>query len=370
MNPNSLLYIIEPMILNINEINTEMRDILSLFVFHQRLSTYQIHKIIEKHARKMVYMNTHKKVQKLIDLKLIEKVTDTSQFAERELEKGAKFYRLSEGGIFALFYYPNMIFKPSEHYVQRAFENGKTVEDMSDIFVEYKKEIFKNYQNFFFFELLLFPWISKETIERANEKLIDYIIKSLNECCTIVKNYVIKTSPPLYIPNDIDTVSYLLNEITGKQPIRSIESVNADEKNLLSVIENYISKSHMIVRIKRGNGKNNILMTSSFYPGRMILAYKDKENGSNIISFYRNTEGNSLFNYSLKHKQIIHHPMFDIFEERIDLESLYLKAVFSIVIGLSKDDDDLKLLKEDVKFMDTLSKLKERFHEGLELLAK
>ena len=54
----------------------------------------------------------------------------------------------------------------------------------------------------------------------------------------------------------------------------------------------------------------------------------------------------------------------------MDLESLYFKAVFSIIMGLSKDNNNLKLLKEDVKFMDTLSKLKERFHDGLELLAK
>ena len=86
----SLLYILEPMILNINGVNTEMLDILSLFIFHQGLSTYQIHKIIEKHGRKMVYMNTHKKVQKLIDLKLIEKVADSSKLTERELEKAQK----------------------------------------------------------------------------------------------------------------------------------------------------------------------------------------------------------------------------------------------------------------------------------------
>jgi hypothetical protein len=368
MKLNSLLYIIEPMILNINEINTEMLDILSLFIFHQWLSTYQIHKIIEKHARKMVYMNTHKKVQKLIDLKLIEKVTDTSQFTERELEKGAKYYRLTEGGIFALFYYTEVLLKPSVCYVQRAFEKGKTVEDMFDIFAEYKKEIFESHQNSSFFELLLFPWISKETIERANEKLSNHIIKSLNEFCTIVKNHVLRITPPLYMPNDIDTVAYLFSEIIDKRPILGIESVNVDDKNLISFVEDFVSERSSIVRIKRGDSKSNILLARSFYPGRIILAYKDKKNNRNILPLYKNTEGNSLFNYSLKHKQISN-PMFDIMEDDINLESLYFKAVFSIVIGLSKDDDS-KLLKEDIKFMDTLSNLTEKFNEGLGLLAK
>ena len=62
--------------------------------------------------------------------------------------------------------------------------------------------------------------------------------------------------------------------------------------------------------------------------------------------------------------------MFHIMEEDINLESLYNKAVFSIVMGLSKDKNDLKLLKEDVNFMETLSELRESFNSKCELLAK
>src|SRR6476620_10411104 len=321
MNETEYLWKIKHLIQSIDDINEEMIDVLSLFIFHNHLSIYQIHKVIAKHGKKIAYKNSRQKVQKLIDLKLIEKEIDISQFNVKELERGAIYYKLSEEGIFALFYNSNVILKPSVYYVQRAFDNGKVVEDMSDIFEEYKKEIFKNHQNSSFFELLLFPWISKETVERADKKLIDYIIKSLNVCCTIVKNYVIKTSPPLYMLNDIDTVSYLFSEIIHDRRILGLESVNTEDKNLLSVIENFISKSHMRVRIKRGDGKNNILLTSSFYPNRMILVYKDKENRSNVISFYENTEG-SLFNYALKHKQISN-PLFGIMEEDITLESLY-----------------------------------------------
>jgi hypothetical protein len=38
--------------------------------------------------------------------------------------------------------------------------------------------------------------------------------------------------------------------------------------------------------------------------------------------------------------------------EDLDLKSLYFKAVFSIVNSISKDDD-LDLLKSDMKFMET-----------------
>ena len=264
MNETEYLWKIKHLIQSIDDINEEMIDVLSLFIFHNHLSIYQIHKVIAKHGKKIAYKNSRQKVQKLIDLNLIEKEIDISQFNMKELEKGAIYYKLSEEGIFALFYNSNVILKPSVYYVQRAFDNGKVVEDMSDIFEEYKKEIFKNHQNSSFFELLLFPWISKETVERADKKLIDYIIKSLNVCCTIVKNYVIKTSSPLYMLNDIDTVSYLFSEIIHDRRILGLESVNTEDKNLLSVIENFISKSHMRVRIKRGDGKNNILLTGPF----------------------------------------------------------------------------------------------------------
>jgi hypothetical protein len=373
MKLRSWLYDIEPLILNMKDINNEMLDILSLFIFHQRLSIYQIHKIIEKYARKMAYMNTHKKVQKLIDLELIERETDTAKFSERELEKGAKFYRLSEGGIFVLFYNSEVLFKPSVYYVQRAFENGKTIEDMPDIFAEYKKEMFKNYQNCDFFELFLFPWVSIKTTEKADESLIDNLISCLNEFCTIFKEYILE-SHGIDILTDRQEIEYLNSDIMGEHRILGLDSVEVKDKNLLSYLQNNFNEIISIVRIKRGDNKNKILLSkpSLHYFSdlrKLLLVYKDKESIPNIISFYKNTEG-SLFNYALKHQQIIHRPLFDIMKERINLKSLYLKAVSSIVMGLSKDDKDLKLLKEDANFMDTLSDLKERFNEGLELLAK
>jgi len=243
---------------------------------------------------------------------------------------------------------------------------------MSDIFAEYKKEIFMNFSNCSFFELFLFPWISKETIERVNEKILDNVIMFLNECCIIVKNYILETSN-LNIFRDMENVWYLNSEIMHGDRIPGLESVIVDDKDLLSYMQNSLNEGMSIVRIKRGDNKNNILLSEPpsdgfSYKDRLLLAYKDKENESNFISFFKNAEGSSLFNYSIGHK-LISNPMFYPIGEDLDLKSLYLKAVFSIVMGVSKDDD-LKLLKEDVKFMETLSELKERFNEGYELLAK
>ena len=196
---------------------------------------------------------------------------------------------------------------------------------------------------------------------------------SLNEFCTIVKDYILKSHG---INNLIawQETRYYNPDIFRGHSIPDLESVNINDKNLLSYIQNFFTERIPTIRIKRDDNKNNILLSKPTIPkpfsqDKLLLLYKDKENNPNIIFIYKNTKGSSLFNYSLKHRQNSN-PEFDIMEERIDLESLYFKAVFSIVMGLSKDDNSLKLLKEDVKFMDTLSELKEKFNDGLELLAK
>jgi hypothetical protein len=57
-------------------------------------------------------------------------------------------------------------------------------------------------------------------------------------------------------------------------------------------------------------------------------------------------------------------------EDNLDLKSLYLKALFSIMMKLSKDDKNLKILQEDAKFMDALSGLKDRVYSKYELLTR
>ena len=95
-------------------------NLLSLFVFNSHLSIYQMFKKIEgKDLKKIVYKNVHKKVQKLIKLKLIERVIDSSKFQEIELERGAKYYKLSEEGIFALFYDSSILANPNYYYIDQ-----------------------------------------------------------------------------------------------------------------------------------------------------------------------------------------------------------------------------------------------------------
>jgi len=83
---------------------------------------------------------------------------------------------------------------------------------MSYIFVEYKKEIFKNHQNctlnFFFFLGY------QQTIENVDEKILNNVIMFLNDCSNIVKNFILRT-PRLYVLSDIDNILSLILEITA-----------------------------------------------------------------------------------------------------------------------------------------------------------
>jgi hypothetical protein len=358
---------IEHLIPSINDLNEEMLDILSLFIFHHHLSIYQIHKIMEEYSRKMTYKNTHKKVVKLIDLKLIEKVIDAPKIKKTELDRGAKYYGLSEEGIFALFYNSSVILKPSIYYVQRAFENGKTVEDLQEIFSEYKKEIFKNHQNCTFFKLFLLPWITMETIENASDKLFDTIRLFLNYCCNLVKDHIIRFSKNIH-ELEPSNASIYVDQLKSPDPFPGKKSVDVDDVSLFSYMKSFFSQILNLIKINRSNNKGIILLIKSLDSNQKMLLYKDKENIPNILSFYKNTDNTSLFTYSINHKSLKLPSRLKI-EHDIDLKSLYNIAVFLVVYGKS-NEDDLKLLKEDVKFMNTLSELKERFNEGYELIAK
>ncbi len=356
---------IRPWIKSIDNIEEEMLDVLSLFVFHNHLSIYQIHKIISKYGRNIAYKNSYRKVQKLIDLKLIEKEIDLSQFDEKELEKGAKYYKLSEEGILALFYNSTVFLKPSIYYVQRAFENGKAVEDMSDIFSEYKKEIFKNHQNCAFFNLFLLPWISIETIEKVSEELFDIIRLFLNYCCNVVKDHIIRFSKRVYEWEDEGIASGFIGEIEAQEPLLGMKSVIIDDLNLFSYVKDILSKGINLTKIK-DNNKSSILVIKPSDSNRRILLYKDKENIPNLIFFYKHTNGSSLFTYSISHRLLKPITIYR-YEGDIDLKPLFFKALFSIMMGLSKDND-LKILKEDIKFMDTLSELKQKDNSIYQLL--
>lgn len=354
---------------NLSEINEEILDILSLFIFNNHLSIYQIHKEFQENGKKMAYKNTHKKVQKLIDFKVIEKETDASKFQKRELERGAKYYKLSEEGIFSLFNDSRFLWRPPVSYVNRAFKNGKTKEDMVEIFHEYGREIYTNHKNCMFFKLFLLPWISIETIENLHIQghLDDHITTLLTDRCNVIKKQLSNFPQGIFKHHALDQFfemdynpRYL--DFDFKEGIIKVEDNPA-----LSFLKNLFLLNLEVVKVKKEN-ENRIILCKTDDTKKLLLDFKDEENEINIISAKNIEDRVSLPAYSIS-QVMIPHSMFESVVREISLFILNFEAVFSLVMG-KITYYDLDLFKKDVKFIWMLSNLKKGFNVACELVDK
>ncbi len=361
---------------NISEIDKNTIDLLSLFVFNSHLSIYQIFKIIElKKLKAIAYKNIHKKVKKLIRLNLIERVTDSSNISERELEKGAKYYKISEEGIFALFYDSNVLAKPSYYYYDQTFNRKKdSTQKLLNIFLDYKKEIFKNHKDCNFFELFLHPWIGIDTVLNLDEKTIDIIRLFLTDCCNVVKDHVLsfpKGTFQLSIES-IDEWSFNnAQELESKDEF-DLSALNEGDNLVmeipsLSFLNQLFSFSFESDKVKvkktADNDGNHIIIISSvsYYPKNIQFIYNKLEKKLDIISIDEDNlskislyaEVNPIKNIKLAMYKALSYSL-----KKFDFFSLYHKAVFSIAMKNIKNKD---LILKDVKFKEMFLNINNKF---------
>lgn len=167
-------------------LKTEIGDaallILSYFVHRKISSTYQIYSELKKSPSSMAYKNVHKRIQRLEALQLIQKVK------VKETQHGAKFYQLSEAGIYHLFL---NFSRPS--------------------FVLRFPTILENYGEFTFFDVFLYPYFERKTLmsinkfigkpthifEDFNVILVFAIVSHLRMCCAAVQDFFSKMDKQL-----------------------------------------------------------------------------------------------------------------------------------------------------------------------------
>ncbi len=350
----------------LSEIDRGTFNLLSIFTFHSHLSIYQINKMSERFGKKIAYKNTHKKVQKLIKLKLIERETDSSKLSDRDSERGAKYYKLSEEGIFVLFYAPDVFTNTNNNWDILNAEQ-KNIEDYE---VQYKIEIYKNHKDCNFFRFFISPWISLNTIENLGEGLTIKIQMFLKNCCSIVKDKIISLSAGFFH-------SYGLSKNVGSRHEREsqyidLSSINeggtmVDDSNLFLFIRKIFSLDLDIVKVKKID-KNHIIVTKSDDAELFQLNYKEDQNELDIISINDNMNRVSL-PANLTNGIRIPSILFDYLVDRIDLSSLYFNAVSSIIIE-KIDENDLRLLKEDLAFKNKLVEVYNRLHYNYNILNK
>jgi hypothetical protein len=131
------------------------KEFLQYFAQNVCLSAYQILSLHNnsRYNHPMVYKNVHTRVIRLYELNLIENV-------EKESERGAKYYRLSTGGIY------NLIRK------QRR------------LFIKIIKNVLQNYEDNIIFKMLLYPYLEKNTILHIYDtRLLSKICGYLYDCC-------------------------------------------------------------------------------------------------------------------------------------------------------------------------------------------
>jgi DNA-binding PadR family transcriptional regulator len=139
-------------------------EILSRFMERQYLSTYMIYSISKRSGLKIDYKNTYKRIKRLESLGFIEQLK-AEEVKEEDRRHGARYYRISETGIFQLFLRIDILF---------------TLFD-----------ILQNNENSLIFQSLLYPYFEKETFNVLNKRkvTIDNLYDSFVEKWIIIDVY-------------------------------------------------------------------------------------------------------------------------------------------------------------------------------------
>jgi DNA-binding PadR family transcriptional regulator len=145
--------------------------ILELFAHSKVLSVYKIFSEIKSTHLQMAYKNVHKKIQRFKALQLIEeKKTEGT-------EHGAKYYRLTEYGLYQLFlkrisgvYFDKL--KLNKHH--------KILDDPVD------SSILGNYEHSTLFRTFLFPVVNRDTITGLKDIVAIAFFHYLHDCCKII----------------------------------------------------------------------------------------------------------------------------------------------------------------------------------------
>lgn len=366
-----------PIVPKLSEISEDMLNLLSLFVFNHHLSIYQIHKIMKEARIKIAYKNAHKKVQRLADLNLIERVADNSKFNARELERGAKYYKLSEEGIFVLFHDSKILFNPNNYYLAKVIRHRGSFDEteISRDIKEYRKEIFKKHKDCNFFELFLTPWISISTIENLDERTIDKVGDFLTDCCSIVKSRILFLDNGIY--HNYPGFSGIQSSDNPKWQYNyaDLNSLNdgivaVDSNPLLSLVNKIFTLGAEEIKVQRPH-QNRITISKKDDTKLAQLIYKEEEGeekGMDIISA-NDPADRVLLPAKSTREVLLPNPLFDYVINQIDLTSLYFKAVFSVMIENIKDND-LHLLKDDARFKKTALDLNDRVRTTCEVLIR
>jgi hypothetical protein len=306
-------------ITELRKVDESLMPILSRFVLKKHLSAYQIFKEEKSADDRLIYRSTNKRVKRLLDLDLIERIEDNSQLSEVELKRNAKYYKLTEQGLFAL-YLKHKICPPRLKVVKVKGKRRLKPITLS-------KNSLLIYAEYDFYKFCLYPWMSHNTIASCSQQFAKKIHDSLSDISLYVEKYLLSSY--------YDDLISLPSKNYGDSQ-RGTDTGSIDHMESLSKKLNYS---------------------------------KNKEDNSTILSKKDNGKTTPLPYLNFNEKKIFDQMVYDTYKRVISVnhKSLYYRAIFSLVNENIKDEDK-KILQQDLKFKNMLTQLNNHFQSNYNLL--
>jgi hypothetical protein len=340
------IYIIQKPYRKSSEIDSVSLDILEHFAWENCLSAYNIYSKLKSTRLEMAYKNVNKRVYTLLSTDLVQKVEINDDNSNKH---NAKYYKLTEYGIFQLF------LKKREAILINQLDARK----YSKISVN-TVTFLHNYRNIMLFECFIYPYFEKDTLFAAGNYLLWDLYRYLTNCCGRIEQQIKYSDIPVH-----HTI-FLWNEVPGKdnkkllQHLKEIFNLkNLDssslEKNDDTTITVKTSSAYILLRLDKN--KKKVIAMSTINDQYKEFGYEISQIGSDILVSKPKAYEEDLKDIVNDTKQQIEQLIYGFVSELASAANSERSKEISYY-G--------KILSEDKKFMSTVKEIYENRHKGFE----
>jgi hypothetical protein len=341
------------------ELDITALDILEQFAWEEHLSAYDLFSRLNSMDIKIAYKNVNVRVHKLLSSGLIYK---TQGYGGSNNKRKAKYYKLTEYGIFQLFL----------NRLNSLLFNQYQVRKSQTISTSYKT-FFRNYMNSKLFESFIYSHIEKQTLSAIGDYLLwNSLYLYLGNCCQLI-DYELRTKEEYRtIPHEREI--FVWNEISD----------NEEEKpRLLHFLKHKFNlKDTKFSNIKNDKKDNTIIVRTSAYSAPIILRLDDKRDKV-IISSTDENDQYKEYEYDVEYmgsEIVVVEPM--IYEEtksrgiidksKNEVEQLIYEFICSLGVAVADSERSKEylyyreILSQDKKFMKTVQGIYENRYKAFE----
>jgi hypothetical protein len=204
-------------------------DILGQFAWEKDLSAYQIHSKLKPTPEKLAYKNVNTRINVLLDSGLIQE----TECIGTNNKHGARYYTLTEYGIFRLF-------------LDRV---GSFMEDQSDVRKDRKSSpsqnaltFLDNYSDSALFDVFLYPYFMKETLLAIGGMLLLKLYPYLEVCCQGIARAILE--PAKYCTKSYEKI-FSWEKVPGEDEMKLLYNLQ-HMLNLKKIVNVYVKKEDNI----------------------------------------------------------------------------------------------------------------------------